>query len=698
MKTRLSLLILASSVVLATAAEEKQPAPDLGTLVAMGGSANPPAEKAPANPEGLRAYVFETVDTYSGKVGLAELLRRAGFHVEPLPLDRPPYVKGSDPETDVDLIAFGSFASQSKEYKDYMAAYGEDLDDFIDRAGLLIQFAQADQDELKPPFLPDTQEATRSDIDFPRAQILAPQHAILAGVPKSADGKTLSFVLSEKAEKNAKNTQWESFVQFHGFEVLLSGDTQARFPGLMEGAYGQGRFFVSALAVDKILKPADQSEVATESLKKFNEPFFANLYRYAATVRDRKAPALDLTPQPGSSEIKEGSWTLVLLPDTQIYSQNFPGIFDSQTSWILNNARTRNIRYVMHLGDIVNVNSIPEWQNARRSMGALDGKLPYSLVPGNHDYGPGGNAATRDTFMNDYFHEEDYRAWPSFGGAMEPGKMDNTFHLFEAGGVKWIIVCLEWGPRDATIAWANEVMAKHKDRKGILVTHAFMNNNDLRYDYTDKVNPQAYNPHSYRTPGGMNDGEQLWQKLVKKNNFVLTVNGHVLGDGTGYRMDQNDAGQPVHQMLANYQFRKLGGEGYLRTLEFQPDNKTVVVKSYSTIYGNYLLETDQDFSFQLDLGAKDSDGDGVFDYFDADLDDDKDGLNNHDEFVKYGTSASSADTDRDGLGDAAEIAAGTNALFNDGTVIDAVKQNRKGFGLHSDEDLRKAVPDAFHGE
>jgi hypothetical protein len=50
------------------------------------------------------------------------------------------------------------------------------------------------------------------------------------------------------------------------------------------------------------------------------------------------------------------------------------------------------------------------------------------------------------------------------------------------------------------------------------------------------------------------------------------------------------------------------------------------------------------------------------------------------------------------LGDAAEIAAGTNALFTDGTVIDAVKQNRKGFGLHSDEDLRKAVPDAFHGE
>ena len=696
MKARLSLLVLAASSVFATAQENPPaPKPDLGTLVGMGGTANPPEKANPANPEGLRAYVFETVDTYSGKAGLGELLRRAGFHVTALPLDRPPYEKGSDPETDVDLIAFGSFASQSKEYKDYMAAYADDLDDFIDRAGLLVQFSQADQDELKPPFLPDTQEATRSDIDFQHAQILAPKHALLAGLPKSEDGKTLDFTLSGKAEKNAKNTQWESFVQFHGFQVLLSGDDQARFPGLMEGAYGQGRFFVSALAVDKILNPADQAEVAPESLRKFNAPFFANLYRYAAVVRDRKVPALDLTPQPGSSGIKEGAWTLVLLPDTQVYSQNFPGIFDSQTAWILNNARPRNIRYVMHLGDIVNVNSIPEWENARRSMGALDGKVPYSLVPGNHDYGPGGNAATRETFLNDYFHEKDYHVWPTFGGAMEPGKMDNSFHLFEAGGVKWIIVCLEWGPRDRTVDWANGVMAKYPDRKGILVTHAFMNNNDLRYDHHDKVNPQAYNPHSYRTPGGMNDGEQLWQKLVKKHNFVLTVNGHVLGDGTGYRMDHNEAGQPVHQMLANYQFRKLGGEGSLRTLEFQPDNKTVIVKSYSTIYGNYLLENDQDFRFQLDLGAKDSDGDDIFDYFDAHLDEDKDGVNNRDEFVKHGTSSSAADTDHDGLTDAAEIAAGTNPLFHDGTAIEAVKKNRKAFGLHSDEDVRKAVPEAF---
>ncbi len=668
------------------------PDPQPNRMSEVGGTPNPPATAGPGNPEGLRAYVYEAADTFSGRVGLGESLRRAGFHVMPLPLDQPPYVHGSDPETDVDLIAFGSFSSQTQAYKDYMAAYADDLDDYIDRAGLLFQFAQADQDELKPPFLPDTQDATRSDIDHEFAHILSPGHLLLKDVPVSPDGKTLDFTLGENAIWYQNNVQWEAFVQFFGFQVILSGDTEARFPGLMEGAYGQGRFFVSAIAVDKIIDGASGADTTSQSQRDFNEPFFRNLYDYAALTRDRQTPPLELTPQPGTSLIEDGSWTLVLLPDTQIYSQNYPGIFESQTSWILNNARTRNIRYVLHLGDIVNVNSIPEWENARRSMAALDGKVPYALVPGNHDYGPGGNAATRDTFLNDYFHEDYYGTWPTFGGAMEEDRMDNTYHLFEAGGVKWIVMCLEWGPRDSTIAWADGIMSQHPDRKGILVTHAYMNNNDLRYDHTDPVNPQAYNPHNYQTPGGVNDGEELWQKLVRKHNFVLTVNGHVLGDGTGYRVDDNDAGQPVHQMLANYQFRNLGGEGYLRTLEFQPDNRTVNVKSYSSIYDNYLLAADQNFSFEIDLGAADSDGDGVFDYFDPDLDSDGDGVNNHDEFVLHGTSSSSADSDGDGLSDAAEIAAGTNPLSNDKKTIDAVKTNRHDLGLYTETDLREARP------
>jgi len=220
-------------------------------------------------------------------------------------------------------------------------------------------------------------------------------------------------------------------------------------------------------------------------------------------------------------------------------------------------------------------------------------------VPGNHDYGPRGNASTRQTLLNEHFPFEGHARQPTFGGAMEEGKLDNTYHLFEAGGRGWIILCLEWGPREGTIAWANRVMEEHEGRTGILVTHAYMNNNDRRYDHTDTEHPQQYNPHHYKTPGGVHDGEELWQKLVRKHNFAMTLNGHVLGDGAGYLASTNDAGGVVHQMLSNYQMRPLGGEGYLRLLEFQPDGKTVRVKTYSPVFDAWITAADQQFQLQL---------------------------------------------------------------------------------------------------
>jgi hypothetical protein len=225
--------------------------------------------------------------------------------------------------------------------------------------------------------------------------------------------------------------------------------------------------------------------------------------------------------------------------------------------------------------------------------------VPCAIAPGNHDYGPNGDASTRDTLFNEYFPYDEIARWPTFGGAMVEGRLDNTYHLFEAGGVKWIILALEWAPRDETIAWANEVMDRHADRIGILITHAYMNNNDHRYDHTDTAHAQDYNPHHYSTPGTTNDGEELWNKLVRRHDFLLVLNGHVLGDGTGYLASTNDLGRPCHQMLANYQMRDLGGEAYMRLLEFQPDGKTIQVKTYSPLYDGYLLAPDQQFRIEL---------------------------------------------------------------------------------------------------
>jgi len=255
---------------------------------------------------------------------------------------------------------------------------------------------------------------------------------------------------------------------------------------------------------------------------------------------------------------------------------------------------------VLHLGDITNNNTESEWERAAESMQLLDGVIPYALVGGNHDYGPSGDASTRETLLNKYFPYEKSASMPSFGGAFEKGKLDNAYHLFEAGGQKWIVIALEWGPRNETVAWADEVMSRHSDRRGILITHAYLYSNSLRYDHADQTLPNHWNPHHYRTPGSINDGQQLWEKLVRKHHFVFTFNGHVLNEGTGYRADLNDYGQQVHQILANYQMRELGGEAYLRLLEFAPDGSTVSVLTYSPLCDRYLLEPEHFFTIHLD--------------------------------------------------------------------------------------------------
>jgi hypothetical protein len=189
---------------------------------------------------------------------------------------------------------------------------------------------------------------------------------------------------------------------------------------------------------------------------------------------------------------------------------------------------------------------------------------------------------------------------PTFGEAFQPDQLDNSYHLLSIQGRNFVVMALEWAPRDEVVAWADEVMTRYPDHQGILITHAYLNNNDCRYDITDKDHSQRYSPHTYRTPGSINDGEQLWQKLVRKHRFSMTLNGHVLGDGCGYLASVTDHGNVCHQMLSNYQMRDQGGEGYMRLLEFLPDGRNVRVFTYSPLYDSFLDVAGHNFTFALD--------------------------------------------------------------------------------------------------
>src|SRR5690606_16491313 len=73
-------------------------------------------------------------------------------------------------------------------------------------------------------------------------------------------------------------------------------------------------------------------------------------------------------------EIGEGSFSIVVLPDTQNYRGRNAENFGKQTDWIVANREKYNIACVLHLGDITHNNTPEQWETAREAMQRLDGK------------------------------------------------------------------------------------------------------------------------------------------------------------------------------------------------------------------------------------------------------------------------------------------------------------------------------------
>lgn len=310
-----------------------------------------------------------------------------------------------------------------------------------------------------------------------------------------------------------------------------------------------------------------------------------------------------------------GSWTLVLLPDTQYYSQKYPEVAERQAEWIVANRKTHNIRFVAHEGDLVNnPTETKQWSRIQKALHILrDGGVPFSLTTGNHDLGTqaGGDTNSRATLLNDYFDAGDYHNSKAMG-LFEPEHMENSWHVFSAPDGKYLLLALEFGPRDEVLAWANEVVGQHADHKVILVTHAYLFHDSQRDTWAlDEARGGRSNPKKYPIfqAGDMNDGQDIWDKLVSKHpNFLFTFNGHVCGSGVGHLASPGAGGGIVHQILANYQdnspkeagtvhpARGYGGGGFLRLVQFQPGGKMVQIKSYSPWYDEWLSEPEQQFT------------------------------------------------------------------------------------------------------
>lgn len=297
----------------------------------------------------------------------------------------------------------------------------------------------------------------------------------------------------------------------------------------------------------------------------------------------------------------DDGFTIVVLPDTQYYARSYPDILEAQVKWIAREWARGDVALVAHEGDIVDADDPAQWQRAAASLHTLDGRVPYLLSAGNHDYRREGNHIDRTTSLNSYF-------WPSEeggqgvlrSGTFEPGHLENSYLVLSAPGGPWLFVSLEFGPRDVVLSWADALLKRNAGIPAIVLTHAYLDADGSRFDHVGRPD-QLWNPHRYFADehgGAVNDGQEIWEKLVSRNpNVRLVLCGHALDAGIGRLTSRRADGTFVHEILANFQTGALGGAGYLRIMRFSPETSSLTVQTYSPYLNQF--KRDPGDQFQL---------------------------------------------------------------------------------------------------
>ena len=244
--------------------------------------------------------------------------------------------------------------------------------------------------------------------------------------------------------------------------------------------------------------------------------------------------------------------------------------------------------------------------------------LPFGVAPGNHDYDAtwsvagyppnrakkwselertvedfgilhvGGLDNFRRVFGDDtaFFKDKPWYVASYRGGA-------NSAQKFSAGGYEFLHIALEMQPGNDVLRWVELVLASHPGLPTIVTTHDYLNVAGERQPYPlidlARVDPDFHN-----------SAEQLWQKLISRHDQIFMVLcGH--HHGQNYRVDDNVEGNPVYQVLADYQSRGQAGldagrtrltglgDGWLRLMRFDFSTRpgTITVKTFSSHYNQF---------------------------------------------------------------------------------------------------------------
>ncbi len=278
----------------------------------------------------------------------------------------------------------------------------------------------------------------------------------------------------------------------------------------------------------------------------------------------------------------EGSFSVVLIPDTQAYrgagTKAQPDstdpvtnrIFEAHVRWIADNIDRQNIAFVSHVGDIVDKNIPSQWEVAQACMDVLRGKVPYGISVGNHDMTSKGDSS----LFQKYFPPSRFEGLDWYGGSYAGSPRDpqvsgnnaNSFQLFSAGGMDFLFLHLECNAPDDVLQWANGVLDEHSARRAMITTHmgwgpAEKPKNNEEFISAPKGRMRWSKIHGKQG----NTPQQMWEKCYcRHENLFAVFSGDQSRTQAIRAATPGDRGNVVHELLQDY------GTGWLRLYRFLP--------------------------------------------------------------------------------------------------------------------------------
>ena len=287
------------------------------------------------------------------------------------------------------------------------------------------------------------------------------------------------------------------------------------------------------------------------------------------------------------------SYSFAIVGDTQTVADQNPELLKNIYQWILDNQTSKNIQYVIGLGDITEygvdvghtnyeeARANAQWTAAKEAISLMDGKIPYSLIRGDGHDGI--------ELFNQYFgNHAGYTQ--NISGYYQEGRIDNVYHTFKAGNVDYLLLCLDHGTKDDVLVWANEVVATHPNHQVIVTTHHYMKSDGTLSVRGETGNATAYDPNN-------NAADDLWNKFLSKHpNISMVICGHSDSDDVVITKQTGNHGNEVTQILINPQTMDAeygqGSKGMVAMFYFSEDGAEVQVEYYSTLKDTYRPSTE----------------------------------------------------------------------------------------------------------